>query len=400
MFGVAPNAQVQSLLDNKLIDQSVIDKANRQSIGTGLVTGLASYLAQPKNLNAGEATPYIAKAFLNANKAAQAPFANIPQGYEMDTRIAENKLKLKNQQEAETLKQELLNDPRVKNNPVLRAAVFSKPEKVFEILNTPKKPLSQPERLAQLMTMDADPNQTLTNTQRAEMNAIKRILSVGSPTGQSFNGLDLPKPPDGYFYDRNANGTLKTNEEGKPYVVPVAGSDEARKRIKEDKKEQVGQEGKATIASTVVVDAQRALDLIDSNDLTTGLDAWALRNVPSTKAYALDQMVKSIQANIGIDKLLDIKASGAGLGQVPQSQLEMLASVLGQLNTAQDKATVRYNVQRVLDLYSDIVRQAGGEEALQAAVAASQQTPERKDLEAMPKERSQEDEDLLKKYTG
>ena len=400
VFAAGPNAQVQSLLDNKLIDQSVIDKANKQSIGTGLVTGLASYFAQPQNQNYGDVSPYIAKAFLNANKAAQAPFENIPQGYEMDTQIAENKLKLKNQQRDEALKQELLNDPRVQSNPILRAAVFSKPEKVFEILNTPKKPLGQKERLAQLMTMDADPNQTLTNTQRAEMNAIKKILSVGSPTGQSFGGLDLPKPPDGYFYDKNPNGTLKTNEEGKPYVVPVAGSAEARKRMKEDKKEQVGQEGKATIASTVVVDAQRALDLIDSNDLTTGLDAWALRNVPSTKAYALDQMVKSIQANIGIDKLLDIKASGAGLGQVPQSQLEMLASVLGQLNTAQDKETVRYNVQRVLDLYSDIVRKAGGEEALQSALLAAKQTPERKDLEAIPKERSQEDEDLLRKYTG
>ena len=110
-------------------------------------------------------------------------------------------------------------------------------------------------------------------------------------------------------------------------------------------------------------------------------------------------MVKSIQANIGIDKLLDIKASGAGLGQVPQSQLEMLASVLGQLNTAQDKETVRYNVERVLTLYSDIVRQAGGEEALANAITQSLQTPERKKLESKPKTKTQEEEDLLNKYS-
>ena len=138
VFGAGPNSQVQSLLDNKLITQDTIDKANKQSIGSGLITGIASYLAQPQNQGYGDASPYIAKAFLNANKAAQVPFQNIPQGYAMDTQIAENKLKLKNQQRDETLKQELLNDPRVKNNPVLRAAVFSKPEKVFEILNKPK----------------------------------------------------------------------------------------------------------------------------------------------------------------------------------------------------------------------------------------------------------------------
>jgi hypothetical protein len=94
VFGAGPNAQVQSLLDNKLISQNALDKANKQSIGTGLVTGLASYLAQPQNQNYGDVSPYIAKAFLNANKAAQAPFENLPQQYEMDTKIADRKREL------------------------------------------------------------------------------------------------------------------------------------------------------------------------------------------------------------------------------------------------------------------------------------------------------------------
>jgi len=94
VFGAAPNAQVQSLLDNKLINQSTLDKANKQSIGTGLITGIASYLAQPQNQGYGDASPYIAKAFLNANKAAQVPFENIPQGYAMDTQIADRKREL------------------------------------------------------------------------------------------------------------------------------------------------------------------------------------------------------------------------------------------------------------------------------------------------------------------
>ena len=121
IFGVAPNAQVQSLLDNKLIDQSVIDKANKQSIGTGLVTGLASYLAQPKTLGAGDATPYIAKAFLNANKAAQAPFANIPQGYVMDTQIAENKRVQKENERTATQRDKisLVIDDMISKNPNL-----------------------------------------------------------------------------------------------------------------------------------------------------------------------------------------------------------------------------------------------------------------------------------------
>ena len=193
MFGVGPNAQVQSLLDNKLIDQSVIDKANRQSIGTGLVTGLASYLAQPKNLDAGDATPYIAKAFLNANKAAQVPFQNIPQGYEMDTQIAENKLKLQNQQRDETLKQELLNDPRVKGNPVLRAAVFSDPSKVFETLNKPKPQVNNAQLYSQLLAKknqsEVDQNVKFTPADEAQLKAVQQALQLTNPIAPTTSEL-------------------------------------------------------------------------------------------------------------------------------------------------------------------------------------------------------------------
>lgn len=407
IFGAKPSSNLEELykmglLGNQNEDSNFQDftrKANRQSNIQGLLTGALSYLAQPKNQNFGSALPYLARAGLQGVQAAGSSMNRYEQDAMQKLKFQEQQRILGQQKADEELKIQLLNDPRVQADPILRAAVESNPEKVYEILNTPKKPLSQSERLAQLMTMDANPNETLTNTQKAEMNAIKQILSVGSPTGQTFGGVNLPTAPEGYYYDKNPDGTLKTNEEGNPYVVPVAGSAEDIKRKKEDKKEKVGKESKATIAATVIVDAQRALDLIDLDSSTTGADAFALRLAPGTKAFALDQMVKSIQANIGIDKLLDIKASGAGLGQVPQSQLEMLASVLGQLNTAQDKETVRYNVERVLTLYSDIVRQAGGEEALANAITQSLQTPERKKLESKPKTKTQEEEDLLNKYS-
>jgi hypothetical protein len=407
IFGAKPSSNLEELYKMGLLGnqndssnfQDFTRKANRQSNIQGLLTGALSYLAQPKNQNFGSALPYLARAGLQGVQAAGSSMDRYEQDAMQKLKFQEQQRILGQQKADEELKIQLLNDPRVQADPILRAAVESNPEKVYEILNTPKKPLSQSERLAQLMTMDANPNETLTNTQKAEMNAIKQILSVGSPTGQTFGGVNLPTAPEGYYYDKNPDGTLKTNEEGNPYVVPVAGSAEDIKRKKEDKKEKVGKESKATIAATVIVDAQRALDLIDLDSSTTGADAFALRLAPGTKAFALDQMVKSIQANIGIDKLLDIKASGAGLGQVPQSQLEMLASVLGQLNTAQDKETVRYNVERVLTLYSDIVRQAGGEEALANAITQSLQTPERKKLESKPKTKTQEEEDLLNKYS-
>ena len=95
-FGAGPGARTRSLLDTidpvtgkPLITQDAIDKANRQSIGTGIVTGLASYLAQPKNKGYGSAVPYLAQSYLQANKAAQAPFQGVANQYLMDTQLAE-----------------------------------------------------------------------------------------------------------------------------------------------------------------------------------------------------------------------------------------------------------------------------------------------------------------------
>jgi len=95
-FGAGPGARTRSLLDTidpvtgkPLITQDAIDKANRQSIGTGIVTGLASYLAQPKNKGYGSAVPYLAQSYLQANKAAQAPFQGVADKYLMDTQLTE-----------------------------------------------------------------------------------------------------------------------------------------------------------------------------------------------------------------------------------------------------------------------------------------------------------------------
>ena len=124
-FGAGPGARTRSLLDNELITQDVIDKADRQSIGTGIVTGLASYLAQPKNKGYGSAVPYLAQSYLQANKAAQAPFQGVADKYLMDE-------KLKDTKRNQTLRDELLKDPSIANDPIARAAVMQNPVEVYK----------------------------------------------------------------------------------------------------------------------------------------------------------------------------------------------------------------------------------------------------------------------------
>ena len=111
-FGAGPDARTKSLLDSEFITPETVEAANRRSIGTGIVTGLANYLAMPKNQGFGSGIPYIAQSYLAANKAAQAPFQRIGDKYAMDTQIAEQKRVLGQRSKTkEVLEQMILKDP-------------------------------------------------------------------------------------------------------------------------------------------------------------------------------------------------------------------------------------------------------------------------------------------------
>lgn len=155
---------------------------------------------------------------------------------------------------------------------------------------------------------------------------------------------------------------LIKNEDGSMVMQPIAGGPAAQALVEAKEKKQVGDEVTLTAAQTVFEDTSRALDVIDKNASgTTGMGAFLLSSIPGTDARELAGHIDSVKSNIGIDQLLKIKASGAGLGQVPQTQLEMLASLLGNLDATQNSRVLRENLMRVNEIYADIVRKTGGD---------------------------------------
>jgi hypothetical protein len=73
-----------------------------------------------------------------------------------------------------------------------------------------------------------------------------------------------------------------------------------------------------------------------------------------------------LQGNISVDKLLQIKASGAGLGHIPHQQMMMLASVLGMLDTNMDLRDLEFNLRRVRRIYQNIQNDLTGRGFTQA----------------------------------
>jgi hypothetical protein len=111
-----------------------------------------------------------------------------------------------------------------------------------------------------------------------------------------------------------------------------------------------------TSGATVLDDATRALDIVRSGAPAAGTIPSRFGFIRESPAGQLRDLVNSVKANIGIDTLLSIKQSGAGLGQVPQSQLEELQRVLGELDPGMNAPQLERNLARIQSIYGDIVQ--------------------------------------------
>jgi hypothetical protein len=115
-------------------------------------------------------------------------------------------------------------------------------------------------------------------------------------------------------------------------------------------------------AGVVLENVQAVKDKLESSLLPiTGLGGSLLKQLPGTNAFDVSGLVKTIRGNIGFDRLQqmrDASPTGGALGQVAVQELEMLQSVLGNLDQAQSEEQFLANLNRVESIYSDIMRKA------------------------------------------
>lgn len=110
-------------------------------------------------------------------------------------------------------------------------------------------------------------------------------------------------------------------------------------------------------AQHATVDEEVTIALNQVSPWSTGVGSW-LSIVPATDANALKYTLKTIAANIGFDKLQEIKANsptGGALGSVTEAEHKLLQSVFGSLEQEQDPAQLKRNLLRV----RKIIRESG-----------------------------------------
>jgi hypothetical protein len=99
------------------------DRLRNQALFQGLLGTAATYLATPKNLNAGSPLPYLGKAFLGGMQASQGAVDRATQNLITKNQMAEFQRETEAAKLTREAQQELLKDKRVQDNPVLKALV-------------------------------------------------------------------------------------------------------------------------------------------------------------------------------------------------------------------------------------------------------------------------------------
>lgn len=211
-----------------------------------------------------------------------------------------------------------------------------------------------------------------TDTLSEEAEAQKARIAGAGATNMTITNAgnaapipDYPKLDKGFMYLRGPDGQVQLNEDGLPTVAPIPGgpADIEAEKIEEaeaSKKVLADRSG-----NVVVQDIDRALDMINDEGGVlpeTGLAGGLASALPGTDAYNVGQLIATVKANTGFDKLQamrDASPTGGALGQVSEHENILLQAAMGNLDQSQDKQQLIDNMNRVRNIYLDIIHGPG-----------------------------------------
>lgn len=168
-----------------------------------------------------------------------------------------------------------------------------------------------------------------------------------------ITGQRQAPPPAGYERDPTDPNRVR----------PIPGSSQERdaQRAQRADTEQRNQQQRA--GGLVIQEIDRALRAVDSAWLpTTGLGGAAFQNVPGTAAFDVNRLLDTVRAETGFTRLQQMREAsptGAALGSVTERELALLQATFGSLEQSQSQQQFRDNLNRVANVYLDIIHGPG-----------------------------------------
>lgn len=141
-------------------------------------------------------------------------------------------------------------------------------------------------------------------------------------------------------------------------MVPIPGGPEDTTQEDAARREQT--ERYADVVLEDIGNVMREVE--DGGFPVTGFAGWATSRVPGAPARDVSARLDTIRANIGFDRLQqmrDASPTGGALGQVSENENRLLQSTLGNLEQSQSREQFLDNLRRVERIYLDIIHGPG-----------------------------------------
>lgn len=109
-------------------------------------------------------------------------------------------------------------------------------------------------------------------------------------------------------------------------------------------------------ADNTINKVKDALNLLPKTSGLGGLGRKAASLIPNTESYALNSIIRTIQANFAFDRLQqmrDASPTGGALGQVSERELALLESSVQSLDLGLDNATLQKNLEAAQKHYEN-----------------------------------------------
>lgn len=188
-----------------------------------------------------------------------------------------------------------------------------------------------------LIQNGVDPQQAM---ERAFSGGTNITVGGGPEVGTIPQGYELYKDPDTGAYR----------------MQPIAGGPADTSAATTAASEQTSRS-----AGVVLEDINRLQTMLDESMLPVTGAGSLLKIIPGTNALNASKLVQTIAGNIGFDRLQQMREAsptGGALGSVSEQELSTLQSVLGSLDMAQSQDVFEYNLNRLEQIYTEIMRKA------------------------------------------
>jgi len=199
-------------------------------------------------------------------------------------------------------------------------------------------------------------------SQQTAIGEIQKLIDSGEPVTaakvQKISNDNLrPKIDDDYEYievtDVDGNEILTT--------APRRATDaynEARGKAEANIAEI---DGLVSRGESIMTEINQAIKDYDNGEAASGLTGYVLSKIPGTDTYDTAAIIRTIKANIGFDRLQQMRnesPTGGALGQVTERELGFLQATIAELSTSQTEEQILRNLRKVKDHYNNIIRAA------------------------------------------